>query len=208
MFISRINFPSGYNRIRVGRSLVFCVMFCRSLFIPLSFGHFIVCPSSIYGFWLPLWYFKLFVSRWNEVDLTLATCTKVMQFELLYCNWEKCLFARNIYCQTCPYGHRYLCNQCLSPLMLGVRISIRARCTTLCDKVCQWLATGRRFSPGPPVSSRSRPRRPQPDLIVVESSDSYNKLTGETSGHRLSSDFSFEYGLPITIREHEQYDES
>jgi hypothetical protein len=23
-----------------------------------------------------------------------------------------------------------------------VRISIRARCTTLCDKVCQWLATG------------------------------------------------------------------
>ena len=27
-----------------------------------------------------------------------------------------------------------LCNQCLSPLMLWVRISIRARCTTLCDK--------------------------------------------------------------------------
>jgi hypothetical protein len=32
--------------------------------------------------------------------------------------------------------HSYLCNQCLSPLMLWVRISIRARCTTLCDKVC------------------------------------------------------------------------
>jgi len=29
-----------------------------------------------------------------------------------------------------------------------VRISIRARCTTLCDRVCQWLATGRWFSPG------------------------------------------------------------
>ena len=28
--------------------------------------------------------------------------------------------------------------------------AIRARCTTLCDKVCQWLATGRWFSPGPP----------------------------------------------------------
>jgi hypothetical protein len=42
----------------------------------------------------------------------------------------------------------YLCNQCLSPLMLWVRISIRARCTTLCDKVCQWLATGLWFSPG------------------------------------------------------------
>jgi hypothetical protein len=37
--------------------------------------------------------------------------------------------------------------------MLWVRISIRARCATLCDKVCQWLATGQWFSPGPPVSS-------------------------------------------------------
>ena len=34
----------------------------------------------------------------------------------------------------------------LSPLMLSVRISIRARCTTLCDKVCQWLTTGQWFS--------------------------------------------------------------
>ena len=51
----------------------------------------------------------------------------------------------------------YLCNQCLSSLMLlWVRISIRARCTTLCDKVCQWLATGRSFSPGPPVSSSNK----------------------------------------------------
>jgi hypothetical protein len=31
--------------------------------------------------------------------------------------------------------------------MLWVRISIRARSTTLCDQVCQWLATGRWFSP-------------------------------------------------------------
>jgi hypothetical protein len=57
------------------------------------------------------------------------------------------------------YGSRiynYLCNQCLLPLMLWVRISIRARCTTLCDKVCQWLATGRWFSPGPPVSSTNK----------------------------------------------------
>jgi hypothetical protein len=30
---------------------------------------------------------------------------------------------------------------------------IRARCTTLCDKVCHWLVTGRWFSPGPLVSS-------------------------------------------------------
>ena len=33
--------------------------------------------------------------------------------------------------------YSYLCNQCLSSLILWVRISIRARCTTLCDKFCQ-----------------------------------------------------------------------
>jgi hypothetical protein len=40
--------------------------------------------------------------------------------------------------------------------MLLVRISIRARCTTLCDKVCQLLATGQRFSP---VSSTNKTDR-------------------------------------------------
>jgi hypothetical protein len=41
-------------------------------------------------------------------------------------------------------------------VMLWVRISTRARCTTLCDKVCQWLATGWWFSPGPPVYSTNK----------------------------------------------------
>jgi hypothetical protein len=41
--------------------------------------------------------------------------------------------------------YNYLCNQYLSPLMLWVRISIRARCTILCEKICQWLVTGRGF---------------------------------------------------------------
>ena len=52
--------------------------------------------------------------------------------------------------------YNYLCNQCLSPLMSQVRISIRARCITLCDKVCQWLATGRLVSSVPPVSSTNK----------------------------------------------------
>ena len=43
--------------------------------------------------------------------------------------------------------------------MLWVRISIRARCTTLCDKVCQWHATGRWFSPCTPVSSTNKTDR-------------------------------------------------
>jgi len=52
--------------------------------------------------------------------------------------------------------YNYLCSQCLSPLMLWVWISIRARCTTLCDKVCHWLVTGQWFSPDPPVSSSNK----------------------------------------------------
>jgi hypothetical protein len=43
--------------------------------------------------------------------------------------------------------YNYLCIQCLSPLMMWVRISIRARCTTLCDNVCWWLAIGWWFPP-------------------------------------------------------------
>ena len=49
--------------------------------------------------------------------------------------------------------YNYLCNQRISPLMLWVWTSIWARCTPLCDKVCQWLATGHWFPPGPLVSS-------------------------------------------------------
>jgi hypothetical protein len=51
--------------------------------------------------------------------------------------------------------YNYLCNQCLSPLMLWVLIPFRRGVfdTTLCDKVCQWLEAGCWFSPGSPVSS-------------------------------------------------------
>ena len=67
-----------------------------------------------------------------------------------------------------PYMFHYICNSCLTKrgrrdsMVVGftttyaisayyhwcwwVWISIRARCTTLFDKVCQWLSTGRWFS--------------------------------------------------------------
>ena len=41
---------------------VFSAMFCRSLFVVLSLCLLtIVCPSSIYGFWLPLGYLQTFL---------------------------------------------------------------------------------------------------------------------------------------------------
>jgi hypothetical protein len=55
----------------------------------------------------------------------------------------------------------YICIQCLSPLTLWVQIPFRWSIldTTLCDKVCQWLATGQWFSLGTPVSSTNKTDR-------------------------------------------------
>ena len=54
--------------------------------------------------------------------------------------------------------YNYLCNPCLSTLTLWVRTPLMwgVLYTALCDKVCQWLAIGRWFSPGTPVSSTNK----------------------------------------------------
>ena len=52
--------PPNFSGVRVTRSLVLYVCFvdrCLS-FCTFSFGHCVVCSSSIYGFWLPLWYLQ------------------------------------------------------------------------------------------------------------------------------------------------------
>ena len=74
----------------------------------------------------------------------------------------------------------YLCIQCLSPLMLWVWISIRARCTTLCDKVCQWLATGWWFSPNPPVSSTNKSDRHDIAEILFENGVKHHQANKQT----------------------------
>ena len=59
--------------------------------------------------------------------------------------------------------YNYLCNQCISLLKLRVWILLIVRIlnTTLCDKVCQWLAAGQWFSP--PIK-----RRPQYNWNMVK----------------------------------------
>ena len=54
--------------------------------------------------------------------------------------------------------YNYLCSQCLSPLTLWVWTPLRRGelDTTLCAKVCQWLAPGLWFSPGTLVSSTNK----------------------------------------------------
>ena len=71
----------GFCSVRVVRSLVFCIVFCRSLFVLFSFGYCIVC-SSICGFWLVSsglsWYIS--ITRWQFVAaklnilISLFTC--------------------------------------------------------------------------------------------------------------------------------------
>jgi hypothetical protein len=49
-----------FSGVRVTRYLTLCVWFvdrCLS-FCPFSFGYCVFYPSSIYGFWLPLWYLQ------------------------------------------------------------------------------------------------------------------------------------------------------
>ena len=48
--------------------------------------------------------------------------------------------------------------------------------TTLCDKVCRWLATGRWFSPGTPVSSTNKTDRHDITEILLKVALKHHKL--------------------------------
>ena len=71
-------------------------------------------------------------------------------------------------CSHCSWIYNYICNRSLWPLMLWVRIPLRARCTTLFDKVCQWLAAGLWFSLGAGVSSTNKTDRHDITEIVLK----------------------------------------
>ena len=66
----------------------------------------------------------------------------------------------------------YLCNRCRSPLMLWVRTQLMSMCTTLCNKVCQWLAAGRWFSL---VSSTDKTDHHDITEIFIESGVKHHK---------------------------------
>ena len=69
--------PSVFCGVRATRSLVICVYFVdRYLsFCTFSFDDCVVCSSSIYGFWLPLWY--LWCAKSNAV-------LSIIQFTEIY----------------------------------------------------------------------------------------------------------------------------
>jgi hypothetical protein len=71
--------------------------------------------------------------------LLIIVCCFVLPFVLRgHCGHDRMVVRFTTTCAIGAYHHWLL---------------LMARCTTLCDKVCQWLAADRWLSPGPPISS-------------------------------------------------------
>jgi hypothetical protein len=75
--------------------------------------------------------------------------------------------------------YNYLCNQCLSPLSYEFepRSWGGVLDTTLCDKVCQWLAIGGEISPATPVSSTNKTDRHDIAEILLKVALKHHKPT-------------------------------
>jgi hypothetical protein len=74
----RPEFTPGFSGVRVARSLVVCVVFSRSVFVPFpfSFVHCVVCLSSIYRLCLPLWYLQTLLIIYISVSNSLCFSTQ------------------------------------------------------------------------------------------------------------------------------------
>jgi hypothetical protein len=68
--------PLVFSGVCCTRFLVLCACFvdlCLS-FCNFSLNHCVVCSSSIYGFWLPLWYLQTLVYRVTFLLLNILSC--------------------------------------------------------------------------------------------------------------------------------------
>jgi hypothetical protein len=84
--------PPVFSWFRVAQSQVFCVAFCRSLFVLLSFFFWSLCwLSSINRLWLPLWYLQtilintcyLWYCKTNTFSVDFRACDDI--YIPLYC---------------------------------------------------------------------------------------------------------------------------
>ena len=96
--------PPPISGVCVTRSLVLYVCFvdrCLS-FCTFSFGHCVVC-SSIYGFWLPLWYLQTRLMNPSQCKLSLKqlindlSCNYVPStpYQLIFCEFNRYLKIQN-----------------------------------------------------------------------------------------------------------------
>jgi len=59
--------PPVFSGVCVTRSLVFVDRYLS--FCTFSFGNCVVCSSSIYGFWLPLWYLQALFNSATHIEV-------------------------------------------------------------------------------------------------------------------------------------------
>ena len=87
-FPEHLSSPPVFSGVRITRSLVLYVCFVyRCLpFCTFSFGHCVVCSSSIYGFWLSFWYLQTL--------LTTAILTQLYVRVGMLPTWRKHLHSR------------------------------------------------------------------------------------------------------------------
>ena len=113
-----------------------------------------------------LWGF--FSEEWNEGESNCSDCVVFFVFHIISGPSWPWSYGSWIY--------NYLCNQCLSPLMWLVRISIRARCTTLCDKICL-LTCGRSvvFSATPVSSTNKTDRHDITEILLKVALNTINQ---------------------------------
>ena len=117
--------------------------------------------------WNIPWKHMSVILFWWLGSYTICTSRRKCWFE----NWIfKYVFLKIYWSQT--YKH----NQCLSPLSLWAWTPRRRIIldTSLCDKVCQWLGTGRWFCPGTPMSSTNKTDRHDILLKVALNTINYN----------------------------------
>ena len=83
-----------------------------------------------------------YISNYHTITTTTTPCFYMIHYlSIIFSNFS-CGLSLSVHkgpSWAWWYGswiYNYLCNQCLSPLMLWVRISFRVTHTTLCDQVC------------------------------------------------------------------------
>ena len=74
----------------------------------------------------------------------------------------------------------------------------RARCTTLCDTVCQWIATDRWFSSGPLVSSTNKADRHDIADILLKQALNTIKPTKKRKLYGRQHDMVNRYGMSVS----------
>jgi len=105
--LEHMSSPPVFSGVHITRSLVLCtfVYVLEIIVCTFSFGHCVVCSSSIYGFWLPLWYLQTLLDnkcpilvwsvlkkRWiksvTRYDVYFVQCRWWMTRSLIFKGWQ------------------------------------------------------------------------------------------------------------------------